>query len=127
VSERAHSQHAVTKFGNGLRPQSMKRCHGAIAVIQSEMVRLGTVMRCSEAMERTVCLCVWPRFIETEGACDHTCRVFKSFDSRERREVLLAVLTLIDLQMTETVLAQTAFDDVAAVARGAKLWFCLNG
>jgi len=65
--------------------------------------------------------------VEAQSASNDSRRIFDAFQSHERDEISPAVFARIDLQTSETVLAQAALDDPAPVASGAEIWFGLDG
>jgi hypothetical protein len=66
------------------------------------------------------------KVVQAQRAGNNARWILDALQAGERRKVPTAVLAKVNLQLPEVVLAQAAFDEMAAVAMRAEVWFRLD-
>jgi len=119
-------QHAMAELSDGRSPQPVEGRHGSVA---QDPIRDGpprhrdAVLR--GEMARRLFLGM-AKVVQAQCANDDPRRIFDTLQARQGQEVFATVPAPVNLQLPETVLAQAALDDAAAVAGRAALRFRLN-
>jgi hypothetical protein len=119
-------QHAVAELSNGRSPQPLEGRHGSVA---RDPIRDGPPRHRDAVLRGEVARRLFlgmAKVVQAQCANEDPRRLFDTLQARQRQEVFATVPAPVNLQLPETVLAQAALDDAAAVARGTALRSRLN-